>query len=49
MTSFEFVGVNLWFYSPSMLVGLRHSLASNSPELAEFPYSVATTVRPSIR
>ena len=27
MTSFEFVGVNLWFYSPSMLVGLRHSLA----------------------
>ena len=30
MTSFEFVGVNLWFYSPSMLVGLRHSLARKS-------------------
>ncbi len=30
MTSFEFVGVNLWFYSPSMLVGLRHSLAGKS-------------------
>ena len=30
VTSFEFVGVNLWFYSPSMLVGLRHSLARKS-------------------
>ncbi len=49
MTSLVSICVNLWFYFPSMLVGLRHSLASNSPELAEFPYSVATTVRPSIR
>ena len=30
MTSFEFVGVNLWFYSPCMLVGLRHSVARKS-------------------
>ncbi len=27
MTSFVSICVNLWFYFPSMLVGLRHSLA----------------------
>ena len=27
MTSLESIGVNLWFYSPSLLVGLRHGLA----------------------
>ena len=27
MTSMESIGVNLWFYSPSLLVGLRHGLA----------------------